>query len=281
MFPPGTAKAVLRTRILPAVDGDSLLEILGLGRPPPDRRRHRTSAGSRPRQRQPHGSTAAPAAPAPSAGRPRGRAGGRRTRLRRRGRAGPGELRHRIGRPAPDDDETELREAIADAAAADVRSSSSAPPTTSNPRATTARTWRCPGVPTSSWRASWPRTPNTVVVVNAGSPVRMPWRDDAAAVLWAWLPGQEGGHAIADVLTGATEPGGRAAHHVPGGRSRRADPGDDPGRRTPHLRRRPHDRLPPLGRPRRHNPPTRSATASATPPGSTATCASKATRRPG
>jgi beta-glucosidase len=51
--------------------------------------------------------------------------------------------------------------------------------------------------------------PRTIVVVNAGAPVLMPWRDDVAAVLWAWLPGQEGGDAIADVLTGAAEPGGR------------------------------------------------------------------------
>ncbi len=51
--------------------------------------------------------------------------------------------------------------------------------------------------------------PRTVVVVNAGAPVLMPWRDEVAAVLWAWLPGQEGGDAVADVLIGAAEPGGR------------------------------------------------------------------------
>jgi beta-glucosidase len=51
--------------------------------------------------------------------------------------------------------------------------------------------------------------PRTIVVVNAGAPVEMPWRALTPAVLWAWFPGQEGGHAIADALTGAVEPGGR------------------------------------------------------------------------
>jgi beta-glucosidase len=51
--------------------------------------------------------------------------------------------------------------------------------------------------------------PRTVVVVNAGAPVEMPWREDVAAVLLAWFPGQEAGAALADVLLGAREPGGR------------------------------------------------------------------------
>jgi beta-glucosidase len=51
--------------------------------------------------------------------------------------------------------------------------------------------------------------PRTVVVVNSGSPVELPWADDVAAVLLAWFPGQEAGHALADVLLGAAEPGGR------------------------------------------------------------------------
>ncbi|MGW6565137.1 beta-glucosidase [Streptomyces sp. NPDC054975] len=58
-------------------------------------------------------------------------------------------------------------------------------------------------------RAVAAANPNTVVVVNAGSPVEMPWREDVAAILLSWFPGQEGGAALADVLTGAAEPGGR------------------------------------------------------------------------
>ncbi|MEV0615897.1 glycoside hydrolase family 3 C-terminal domain-containing protein [Nonomuraea sp. NPDC050404] len=51
--------------------------------------------------------------------------------------------------------------------------------------------------------------PRTVVVVNAGSPVEMPWLAEVAAVLLTWFPGQEAGAALADVLSGDAEPGGR------------------------------------------------------------------------
>ena len=51
--------------------------------------------------------------------------------------------------------------------------------------------------------------PSTVVVVNSGAPMLLPWLDDAAAVLVNWYPGQEGAAALADVLVGAAEPGGR------------------------------------------------------------------------
>ncbi|MER5969514.1 glycoside hydrolase family 3 C-terminal domain-containing protein [Streptomyces sp. NPDC002055] len=51
--------------------------------------------------------------------------------------------------------------------------------------------------------------PRTVVVVNSGSPVELPWREDVAAVLLGWFPGQEAGAALADVLLGREEPGGR------------------------------------------------------------------------
>ena len=49
----------------------------------------------------------------------------------------------------------------------------------------------------------------TVVVLIAGSAVTMPWLDEVDAVIHAWYPGEEGGNAVADVLTGVSEPGGR------------------------------------------------------------------------
>jgi beta-glucosidase len=51
--------------------------------------------------------------------------------------------------------------------------------------------------------------PRTVVVVNSGAPVLMPWAQDVSAVLLSWFPGQEFGNALADVLMGEAEPGGR------------------------------------------------------------------------
>ena len=55
----------------------------------------------------------------------------------------------------------------------------------------------------------------TVVVVNAATPVLMPWLDAVEAVLWAGLPGQEGGDAVADVLCGVTEASGRLVTTFP------------------------------------------------------------------
>jgi beta-glucosidase len=51
--------------------------------------------------------------------------------------------------------------------------------------------------------------PRTVVVLNTGSPVPMPWVDDVAAVVQVWFGGQEIGGGLVDALTGVTEPAGR------------------------------------------------------------------------
>ena len=56
---------------------------------------------------------------------------------------------------------------------------------------------------------------NTVVVVNSGMPVLMPWADEVAAIIQVWFPGQAFGEALADSLRGAVEPGGRLPVSVP------------------------------------------------------------------
>jgi len=53
--------------------------------------------------------------------------------------------------------------------------------------------------------------PHTVVVINAGAPIVMPWLSRVAAVVDAWYPGQTSGTALASVLFGNTDPGG----HLP------------------------------------------------------------------
>jgi beta-glucosidase len=51
--------------------------------------------------------------------------------------------------------------------------------------------------------------PSTVVVLNAASPVGMPWRDEVAAILQCWFPGEEWGNALADILSGDATPSGK------------------------------------------------------------------------
>src|SRR6516164_4063071 len=74
--------------------------------------------------------------------------------------------------------------------------------------------------------------PNTVVVLETGNPVIMPWRDQIRAIIQAWYPGQAGGQAIAEILTGAVNPSGRLPVTFPADLAQTPRP-DLPGLGTP------------------------------------------------
>ena len=56
---------------------------------------------------------------------------------------------------------------------------------------------------------------NTIVVVNTGSPVAMPWVDEVAGVIQIWFGGEGMAEGLCDVLTGVTDPGGRLPTSFP------------------------------------------------------------------
>ena len=74
---------------------------------------------------------------------------------------------------------------------------------------------RLPGRQDALIAAVLAANPKTVVVLQTGGPVEMPWLGQARAVVQAWYPGQEAGNAIADVLMGDVEPSGRLAQTFP------------------------------------------------------------------
>ena len=99
--------------------------------------------------------------------------------------------------------------------------------------------------------------PNVVVVLSNGAPVEMPWVGQVPAVVEGYLGGQAGGSAVADVLFGVVEPGGRLAETFPRrwadnpvvGAADRAAAGRVPGepvRRLPVLRQRGRRRAVPV-----------------------------------
>ena len=57
--------------------------------------------------------------------------------------------------------------------------------------------------------------PDTIVVINAASPIEMPWADDVAAIVQAWFPGEEWGNALADVVAGDVSPSGKLPTTIP------------------------------------------------------------------
>ncbi len=56
---------------------------------------------------------------------------------------------------------------------------------------------------------------NLIITVTAGSPITMPWLDDARAVLWGWYAGMEGGNVLGDILAGNIVPSGKMPFTLP------------------------------------------------------------------
>ena len=67
---------------------------------------------------------------------------------------------------------------------------------------------------------------NTVVVLETGDPVLTPWRGSIRGLLEAWYPGEEGGAALASVLFGDVDPGGRLPATFPDSESQLPSAGD-------------------------------------------------------
>jgi beta-glucosidase len=122
------------------------------------------------------------------------------------------ELRHRL--PGPDTD-GEIAEAARAAAAADVAVVVVGTNSESESEGWDRPDLQLPGRQDELVRQVAAANPRTVVVINAGAPLLLPWLDDVPAVLWWWLPGQEAGGSLADVLTGAREPAGRLPWTLP------------------------------------------------------------------
>ena len=57
--------------------------------------------------------------------------------------------------------------------------------------------------------------PNTILVLNTGSPIKMPWINKVKSVIQTWYPGQEFGNALADIITGAVSPSGKLPSTFP------------------------------------------------------------------
>lgn len=111
--------------------------------------------------------------------------------------------------PADVDADALIAEAVEAAAAADVALVVVGTNSIVESEGYDRRTLALPGRQDDLVRAVAAANPRTVVLVNAGSPVLLPWRDDVAALLVGWFGGQEFGNAVAEVVLGVAEPGGR------------------------------------------------------------------------
>ena len=112
--------------------------------------------------------------------------------------------------------------------------------------------------------AANPRT--VVAVVAAGAVITEAWRHDVPAILVMWYAGMEGGHALADVLTGRHNPSGRLPFSMP-----TSEDTCRPSTRTPRRHLRPLARPAPARPARGRPPPTPMGSASRTRRSSSAT----------
>jgi len=126
-----------------------------------------------------------------------------------------GPVALRLGVTPSADERTLMAEAAAAAGAADVAVVVVGSAEDSESEGYDRDTLTLPGRQDELVRRVAAACPRTVVVVNAGMPVLMPWADQVGAVIYAWLPGQAVGEALADVLLGSAEPGGRLPVTLP------------------------------------------------------------------
>jgi beta-glucosidase len=128
---------------------------------------------------------------------------------------GEGPLALRLGIVPEADEDAMLAEAEQAAGRADVAVVVVGSPPMTESEGFDRRTLALPGRQDELVRRVAAVNHRTVVVLNAGMPMLTPWADQVAAVLYAWLPGQAMGDALADVLLGRAEPGGRLPVTLP------------------------------------------------------------------
>ncbi|MFF2183657.1 glycoside hydrolase family 3 C-terminal domain-containing protein [Streptomyces sp. NPDC058155] len=128
---------------------------------------------------------------------------------RRRLDAGTGVATLLAAAPPPGDAPTALAAAVAAARAADVAVVVVGTTEESESEGRDRESLALPDGQDALVRAVARANPRTVVLVNSGGPVALPWHREVPALLLAWFPGQEAGHGLADVLFGRAEPGGR------------------------------------------------------------------------
>ena len=131
-----------------------------------------------------------------------------------RGR-GAGFVAMRLGIASEEDEDGLLDEAVEAAAAADVVVVVVGSADGTESEGYDRETLALPGRQDELVRRVAAANSNTVVVVNSGMPVLMPWAGDVAAIVQVWFPGQAFGEALADCLVGTVEPGGRLPVSVP------------------------------------------------------------------